>query len=57
MIITIIACLFFIVPLALIAITIYLEVFRQSPPIDDLDINIGSLDIDQQYKDRNNASR
>jgi len=57
MIMSIIASIFFIVPLALICVTIYLELKRNNNQVDEPNVNIGSLDIDQRYvKDKNNGN-
>jgi len=56
MIMSIIASIFFIVPLALICVTIYLELKRNNNQVDEPDVNVGSLDIDQRYvKDKSNG--
>jgi len=57
MTLSIIASIFFIVPLALICVTIYLELKRNNNHVDEPDVNIGSLDIDQRYvKDKSNGN-
>lgn len=57
MIMSIIASIFFIVPLALICVTIYLELKRNNKQVDEPDVNIGSFDIDQRYmKDKSNGN-
>jgi len=57
MTLSIIASIFFIVPLALICVTIFLELKRNNNHVDEPDVNIGSLDIDQRYvKDKSNGN-